>query len=609
MHRKILFVSHPRARCGVYEFGQKITDVLQHSQRYEFVRVECSSLAELENFVSETSPDAIIYNFMPAVFPWIAEIIAPKVYRNNIAQIPVTQIGIIHDVTQQVSDTATADRNRYLLGGARVINSLFDYYIAPDPTLLLLNPRVYKTGRLIAPYENRFPLPSVPVIGSFGFGTPGKGFDNIVRLVQEQFDEAVVRLNIPSADFGDREGVHARMIAENCRALLTKPGIRLIVTHDYMDDTRLLDYLAQNTINVFLYEETNKRGLSSALDNALAVRRPIAVSDASMFRHVFDVEPSVRVSKNDLKSIIHNGFAPLQSHYDDWNAENLLWEYERILNSILANQPRIAQATHGGLGAVKAVYHKLLSRSDKTFSWIGKTTKVREDDLTASVHATYQPVAIPSGVPWNRILDNAARRLYEPAVTKLTELVPKTMSKKVSGANVQQAFVFDTVYRFLSSQQNAKVLCVGSHEDTASMSLTRMGFRIDEIDPTVNYTLQEYVTKPSTRKHSYTIVFSTSVIEHVPDDESFIKCVADLLAPGGVAVLTCDYKDGWTSDEPIPIGNARFYTQHDLRNRLLPLMSNCVLIDEPQWDCPDPDFHYLGKYRYTFATFVVRRSS
>jgi len=109
-------------------------------------------------------------------------------------------------------------------------------------------------------------------------------------------------------------------------------------------------------------------------------------------------------------------------------------------------------------------------------------------------------------------------------------------------------------------------------------------------------------------KSSYDIIFSTSVIEHDPDDESFIRCIADLLALGGVAVITCDYKDGWKPGEPKPEVDARFYTQHDLRDRLLPLMSNCHLVDEPQWDCPNPDFNYLGKYQYTFATFVVRKN-
>ncbi len=38
-------------------------------------------------------------------------------------------------------------------------------------------------------------------------------------------------------------------------------------------------------------------------------------------------------------------------------------------------------------------------------------------------------------------------------------------------------------------------------------------------------------------------------------------------------------------------------------------MPGCELVDTPKWDCPNPDFNYLGKYQYTFATFVFRKKN
>lgn len=608
MNKKILFISHKKAQCGVYEFGKAITDVLQHSKRYQFIRIECSSLSELQTAIAENTPDAIIYNYMPSVMPWVVTKIGPRIYRNNIANIKIPQIAIIHDITQQVADSATNYKKRFLLNRSlHLINSWFDYYIAPDPTLLLRNPFVYKTGRLIPSYQNNFTLPSKPVIGSFGFGTPKKGFEKIVHLVQQEFDEAVIRFNIPSADFGDKNGVNARTIAEKCKALIIKPGVQLIVTHDFMDNKTMLDFLAKNTVNIFLYEDKIGRGLSSALDNAMAVQRPVAVSDAVIFRHVLDAEPPVCVTKNNLKTIIQNGFAPLQKHYNEWNAKNLLWEYERILDSVFVKQQNQSRPKMGIIRTLQSKWNRLLSKPDKTFTWLRNSEKTTDDDMQVDRSIQYQPIQIPANVSFNRILDDKARKLYAPAIEKLIELVPKTMSRKIAEANVQQAFVFDTVYRYLSQYQNPKLLCVGSYEDTASMSLIKMGFKVEEIDPMLNYYLQDYFTKPTTVKNSYDIIFSTSVIEHDPNDESFIRCIADLLAPNGVAVITCDYKDGWRPGEPKPECDARLYTKQDLRNRLLPLMNNCHLVDEPQWDCPNPDFTLLGKYQYTFATLVVKK--
>jgi len=39
----ILFISHKKAQCGVYEFGKDIFDVLKSSAKYNFVRAECAS--------------------------------------------------------------------------------------------------------------------------------------------------------------------------------------------------------------------------------------------------------------------------------------------------------------------------------------------------------------------------------------------------------------------------------------------------------------------------------------------------------------------------------------------------------------------------------------
>ncbi len=611
MNKKILFVSHIKAKCGVYEFGKSITDVLQLSKNYQFIRVECSSLDELHAAIAINAPAAIIYNYYPSVLPWVATKIGPRLWKNNIASITIPQIGIIHEISQHVADTATNYKHKFLLGSvSNLATSLFDFYITPDPTLVLRNPFVFKTGRLIPSYQNTFPLPSKPVIGSFGFATPKKGFEKIVQLVQQEFDEAVIRFNIPAADFGeDKDGAKARDLAEKCKALIVKPGVQLIITHDFLDAKTMLDFLAKNTVNLFLYEhdETSGKGLSSAVDNAMAVQRAVAVSDAVMFRHIFDIDPSICVTKNNLKTIIHNGFAPLQKHYNEWNAENLLWDYERIMNAVFVKQKTKAKQRMGIVRTLQSNVKRLLNRPDKSFTWLRDSETVTEDDMHVDRSLRYRPIQLPANVSLNRILDNKARKLYAPAIDRITELVPKTMAKKIAEANVQQAFVFDTVYRFLSQYHKPKVLCVGSYEDTAAMSLIKMGFSVEAIDPTHNYYLQEYFTKPSTIKNSYDIIFSTSVIEHDPDDGLFITCIADLLAPGGVAVITCDYKDGWNPNEPKPECDVRFYTQHDLRDRLLPLMSNCSLVDEPQWDCPNPDFNYLGRYQYTFATFVVKK--
>nr|MBA4167353.1 class I SAM-dependent methyltransferase [Chitinophagaceae bacterium] len=578
----------------VHEFGKNIAAAISKSSLYKIVYTECSGLEEMYVAIRTHNPVAIIYNYYPSTMPWIQKKVFHRLYRPLNGGIHIPQIGIMHEVTQEKADKAD--------------NYLFDYHIAPDPTLLLKNPIVFKTGRLVPEYHNTYPLSDIPTIGSFGFATPNKGFEQIVGAVNEEFDEAVIRFNIPSADFGDKDGSRARQLVEKCRGLITKTGIKLVVSNDFLSQDGILNFLAQNTVNIFLYQDKAGRGISSAADYALAVERPVTVSDSSMFRNLQAIEPSIVYGRSSIKEIIRQGIASLQPFKQRWNEENIIWEYERILNRILNNNSA-TRSSLGFTGKAKLFLKQVTGRSEKSFTWLRNTDVATEDDLSFVSNRSYEPVQIPENTSLNRILDNAARALYAPAIKTITSLVPLTVAEKIAEANVQQAFVFDTVIRFGKNYSDPKMLCVGSYEDTAAMSLSRMGYKIEEIDPVLNYYLQEYVNRPGTIKHSYDIIFSTSVIEHDPDDGSFIACISDLLSPGGVAILTCDYNNQWKPGDLKPTVDERLYTKHDLKERLLPLMKDCELVDDPQWECPDPDFLYLNKYRYTFATIVVRKSN
>lgn len=597
MKTRILFISHPQKQCGVHEFGITTSEALKASELYEFIYVECSSMDELNGAVNFYSPSAVIYNYYPSTMPWLRKKIIHTKYKPLNKHINIPQIGILHEVTQYKAD--------------RVNNHLFDYYIAPDPTLLLKNPIVLKTGRLVPEYENNYTLPETPTIGSFGFATPNKGFEKIIDAVQNEFDKAIIRFNIPFADFGDSDGRNARRLVVECKQKIKKSGIDLIVSHDFLDREGLINFLAQNTVNIFLYQDKNNRGLSSTTDYAIAAKRPLVVSDSIMFRHLHNLEPSIVYGNYTIKEIISHGTESLEKLKIEWSKENLVWEYHRILNTILKKEMiSVVDPYVSNWEKIKSRVKNFLGLQSKRFTWLRNTETVSEDMLGIIKEPRYIPVILPQNISLNRILDNNARKLYEPTITKLKELVPLTMAKKIPEANVQQAFVFDTIYRLIPNKKSPKILCVGSYEDTAAMSLKKMGLKIEEIDPVINYYLQEYYTKPGVEKNAYDIIFSTSVIEHDPDDKSFIKCIEGLLAPGGIAILTCDYKDGWKPGDAKPEVDARLYTKYDLEKRILSYIPECKLFDDnPNWECPNPDFTYLGKYTYTFATFVIEKKN
>jgi len=585
VEKKILFLSHKEHQCGVYQYGRNIANALEKSRTISFVYTECSGSNEYYSIVDKTNPSAIIYNYHPSTLPWINK----KVIR----KIKVPHIDIIHEVTQEVADAAD--------------DSFFNYHIAPDPTLLKKNPLVFKTGRLVLEYKNRYELPKIPTIGSFGFGMAGKGFHKLISRVQDEFDTAIIRLHIPFATFGDSDGRAALSIAKQCKELIVKPGIELQLSHEFLSQKQLLDFLAQNSLNAFFYDEHKGRGISSVIDFALSVQRPIAITKSGMFRHIISTCPSICVEDSSLVEILQNGIGPLSKYCLDWNEANLIWEYERMIDAVLQLPLRN-----------KLYYYYADIRYKLKKRWKKIKLKTRRDTFTPTLEPEvvqqqigkddkYKPISIPDVTSFNRILDNDARHMYKPVIDALYDLLPGMMSRKIPEANIQQAFVLDTVQKYLPNHESPKILCVGSYDDTAAAALKKHGCLIDEVDPVLNYDLNTFMDKPSTIKYSYDVVFSTSVIEHVEDDELFIKQIYDLLAPGGTAILTCDYKDQYKPGDPLPPEDFRLYTQKDFKERLLPLIKDGSLVDTPRWDCTDPDFAYAG-CRYTFATLVFRKN-
>jgi radical SAM superfamily enzyme YgiQ (UPF0313 family) len=249
----------------------------------------------------------------------------------------------------------------------------------------------------------------------------------------------------------------------------------------------------------------------------------------------------------------------------------------------------------------KAYYIGLSIESDPIQSII-ETTKILLGcrRYLKSVRPFY--VQVYDKQPMNRILTDYDRELYLPAVIQMCNLLPEMMSRKIPEANVQQAFVLNTVYTLMADMKSPRILCVGSFEDTAYESLLKLGFAIDGIDPSVNCDLNTFM---QLGRLTYDIIFSTSVLEHVEDDGLFIQQIAELLNPNGVAILTCDFNDNYVPGKPLPKTDVRFYTEKSLKE-LIVRAANCTLVDESKWSDAANTFYNEGVL-YTFASVVFRK--
>jgi SAM-dependent methyltransferase len=184
------------------------------------------------------------------------------------------------------------------------------------------------------------------------------------------------------------------------------------------------------------------------------------------------------------------------------------------------------------------------------------------------------------------------------------EALPEMMSRKIPEANVQQAFVVDVVHNILVKKPDARILCVGAFEDTATNFLGSKGVVITNIDPVENVDLDKFYDRSP---EPFDIIFATSVLEHVPADEVFVSKIGKLLKRGGTAILTCDFNDEYKPGAPVPATVVRQYTKADLLERLPAVLDEvgCKIIGKPTY-AGKPDFHYQG-HDYCFASFVFKK--
>ena len=590
----VLFVNYEERQCGVYQYAKNLLEALSKSEKYRFDYAGVRSIEDIDSHANNSDYAAIIYNYHPQTLTFINPQMTRRYKQVNIA--------VMHEMTQAEADIMP--------------DGFFQHYVMGDPTLVENNPAVFKTGRLVLPYTKTKTTPETLTIGTFGFSVRSKGYQNLIEAVQDEFDEAIIRIHIPSNGIIDANGDVAREHVEECRKRVKKPGIKIQASHDFLDRDAMLDFLAENTLNAFLYDYLEVAGISSSPDHALAVRRPMVVSKSIMFRHLWSLQPAITIENSSLREIIKNGTEPFAHLYQLWNEGTIRSEYEQMLDKVL--DPSISSEFQARRSRNDTQVHVI---RDFDYKKLARQYNSRRNFLKRRIHRARTNRAIktaattpPSQAPqargvkrFNRILDNQARRQYAPVIRQLFSLVPEIMVSKIPAANVQQAFVFDTVRKFALSFPSPKILCVGSYDDSASASLKKLGYPIEEIDPEVNgLDLDTFFQLPSTVKASYNIVFSTSVLEHVPNDELFMTQIAELLAPGGVGILTCDYNDLHKPGDAVIPGDYRFYTQKDLICRILPAIKGCSLVDVPHWECSNPDFSFAG-YRYTFATLVFRK--
>lgn len=292
-----IFYNSPKAQCSIYESGLMIYNALKQSSKYIIEYREDKEL----NFDREFA----IFNYHPYVNDWsYGEL---NRYRGRTFAI-VLEVGHHGNL---LPNTAP----------------IFQKYMVIDPTITDTD-TIFGFPRPIERFVPRPYKASVVTVGSFGFATQGKLWEEVVWLTNDQFDDALVRINIPFATFVPNCQWEIDKAVRTITSVPRKDGIRIEITHDYMDKNELIEWCAQNTINVFPYYR-DLAGLAAVTDQAISAQRPILTTNNSAFRHInkyIKAYPEI-----SLKDAITENAKGVDKMYQDWSPESFYKKFESIL--------------------------------------------------------------------------------------------------------------------------------------------------------------------------------------------------------------------------------------------------------------------------------------
>lgn len=309
------------AACGIGLAGKSRAESLIKSKKYNFKILFTDQNDDLEQYIKNFKPAAVIYNFHSNTTRWVKDETLRKKYEGNIKFI------MLHvDMHQKLVD-------KYIPKDYHG----FKYAIVDDDTLVG-NEYVYPVVRLMPPGKlKKYSNTGLPIISFQGFGPRHKGIHKLAKQVQDEFDQAILRLHIPYSFYGDPNGENAKKRAHEVIDIIKKPGIKIELSHNLMSSEEVVEFLSESTINCYFYDYLDGAGLASATDYAIAAKRPIAITKSHQFRHLTNLEPSICIEDHSLSEIISFGISPLKELHKKYSEQSFIKSYENALDKILSN--------------------------------------------------------------------------------------------------------------------------------------------------------------------------------------------------------------------------------------------------------------------------------
>lgn len=307
--RNILFANTTEPACGVHQFGVNFFNNLS-SRQFSYFYDQPTCINDVSNFIYEENIQAIIVNWHPDIGGWPTEVLKLKAKHKD-----VKFLLMYHD-----GEPDSFKWDGFIFSDPTMQEKL-GWYVVPRPI-----PKI-----LVTPQTYHQPIR----IGCHGFY--GASANMVVEQVTKEFASAEIHLYVPIANFGDKNGQLLLDVLKLCSSITDKyPDIKVIPDFRFHSMDTLVRLLSENDINCYFRPvEPEWRGVSSALDAAVASGRPLAINKCKGFRHLHNLTPSICIEDNSIMDIMINGLESLRPYIEENTPEKLSAKMDEVMRKVI----------------------------------------------------------------------------------------------------------------------------------------------------------------------------------------------------------------------------------------------------------------------------------
>ena len=283
---KIIFLNHTQQQCGVYQYGLRLCNILSNCKINKYIYKEINNHKEYLNVINENEDiNYVIYNCCDLTMPWLNN------NTINVINKIFKKIGIIHpDWTKNLGKKIMFDI-KIDFNTNNFDELKLNKFVVPRPIIevndIFLKKKIENIDFLN--FINDFKDKNIPIFGSFGLAGKSKNWDIMIKNINDQFDEAIIKILMPSGDFCKKD----TFLKNELLNIKRKRNIKLLIYDNFIKDEELIIFLNSCDFNIILQQgdeklfDTKNTGISSTIDFFISAQKPFCISKISNFQHVY----------------------------------------------------------------------------------------------------------------------------------------------------------------------------------------------------------------------------------------------------------------------------------------------------------------------------------